>query len=1249
MTHAATNHARDWRTLALVPGRRVLIEASAGTGKTWTIAALYLRLLLETPAGETPIGVRQILVATYTNAAAEELRERLRRRLTSARQQAEAATALAHATDDPFSEWLQQRWQRDPAQRQHDAGRLATALAEFDRAPVLTLHAACHRILREHPFEAQVPFDVAELVDGKALLDDISADLWRLVQQADAADMAAGADATALACLRTVRDTLARDTLREWIKTLLQPGAVVAEAPVEAAVPAVLPDEFEAMSTFATTPGYLKANSRLAAGWIGFTDWLCDPSVAPDAAWVGALAAVNNKTSPALMAHADNEHLHACITRTREVWVPYFRDLLARQPAIPPQQLLAVQAIARRLRAARLAARDVLGYDDLIQRVHGLLVAGDARAATLADALFAAWPVALVDEFQDTDAQQTAILDRIYRTDDGARGLLVMIGDPRQAIYGFRGGDLHTYLRAAAAAHECLHLDVNQRSVPALVEACNAFYAACSPAFNADPATVADADATADAAPSAGIAYRAVQASPRHAGDTLLLQGAPVATPLTLHLRTDAPRSSIRREYDALVATAEHIACVLSDGRHRLRIGGHERAVHAGDIAVLLPNHKHLQRLKALLDARGVAVASQSRQSVFATATAADLLCILHAAWHHDDRRALLAALGTRLWGWPQAALAEAAAGTAQGEAAVLAGWHALWRARGVNAVVLALAARIGQRLLTAADGERVLTDLRHLGEVLQARSIESAGPEALLAWLRDQHAEPTTADNDTARAAIEQRIESDQPRVQLLTLHASKGLEFNLVWLPLLWLPLREPGKGELVSLSDPADGTRWLRSDMQAGADARSAQQQEHLRLFYVALTRARHACHVFALDPARQKDGSNRNPVNALGTQRGALDVLLQHLLHRHEMAFAQLPGNRLPALAALAFTDHWPCGDVVRAPQATARSASSAGLRALPAAPTQPLPRRHSFTSLADADPQPWQADAPADDERSRTGDVLAAEAAVIAAGEGTRTPHPELDALAGVAGAEFGNALHTILERRALALPLTRQHALVREALLDSGMRLRAGEADTLVERVAQRLQAVLDAPLGSADGPRLGTLAAQQLRAEMSFDYLLDGASLHALAAACRAHGDALLVPAHGAALHGRMTGKLDLVFEHGGRVHVLDYKGNRSGTAAAQCIEDYQPAALDALMQARAYRFQALLYTVALERYLRQRQGDGYRRDRHLGDCWYVFLRAVGLPGVHDPRCGVWRHRFDDRLLDAAQECLAASTGASS
>jgi exodeoxyribonuclease V beta subunit len=247
------------------------------------------------------------------------------------------------------------------------------------------------------------------------------------------------------------------------------------------------------------------------------------------------------------------------------------------------------------------------------------------------------------------------------------------------------------------------------------------------------------------------------------------------------------------------------------------------------------------------------------------------------------------------------------------------------------------------------------------------------------------------------------------------------------------------------------------------------------------------------------------------------------------------------------------------------------------------------------------------------------------------------PHPELQALAAVRGADFGNALHAMFEHRRIGEPMHAQLDLVRGSLLGAGVRSRERSIDEFVPLLAARVQATLDAPLLPETNPalRLAAVPAHAMRAEMEFHFAIDDVAMRALRAECAALGEPDLVPMTGASrLSGLMTGKIDLVFEHGGCFHVLDYKGNFLG----ERLSDYAPQALRVAMDAHCYRFQALLYTVAVDRYLRQRL-PRYRRGEHLGEAIYVFVRAAGLA----PGAGIWAQRFDDALIAAVDRALGS------
>lgn len=1207
--------ATRWQTLPLAGPGRSLVEASAGTGKTWTIAVLYLRLLLE--QGLMP---RRIIVSTFTRAAAAELGERLRAKLLWAIERAEAADAepAPAATEEPAdAQWLRLRWQDDPARRWADRARLQAALSELDAAPVSTLHALCSRILAEHPFAAGALFRGRELVDGNGLAAQLADDLWRRISQ--------DADGGELATLAREAGIGRRD-MQAFVPILLQAGIIVAaDGPLdlrEALRGLPFLDDLEAWATAAEAlvARFTSSTAKLRRAWPLLFAALRAPveesSDLLDA--VVILEGVEQQTG-IVKAGKTDPAMQALVRQTRQILdaLPQ-RALDLRAGAAQRRFLAAAQAWCREALRARLEAAGQSTFDALVENVREALAPRDGRRV-LADALFEAWPAALVDEFQDTDPQQFALLDAIYRDAAGApRGRLVMIGDPKQAIYRFRGGDIAAYERAKAdvAPADRLSLDTNFRSSSAYVEAVNTFYAATrttlGPVGSGTP-----------------IRFEPVQPSGRRDGTPLVaVAGAgAIRQPLQLHvLDVEAEGGDEALETRALRSCAGQIAALLS--RPGASLGG--RPLVPGDIAVLLPGNAQVKTLAALLKARGVPCVTGQQDSVFASATARELRVLLDATLHPEDPRLLRAAIASRLWGADlrdlQRLREDGAALEAQAQR--FHALHGLLQQRGPLAVVGAVLEQHAARLLASREGERRATDLRHLGELLQELWQQHGSGERLMAaFARRMDGDDTDAEAVDARAL---RLESDAARVQLMTLHASKGLEFNLVFLPLMWRHkgvAAGRGKPLLLALDD---GSRLLVGGAPFRAQVAQQEFEERFRLLYVALTRAIHACHLFL----------------AVGVERQG-EVPLNTLDPAALQAAAALPDARLawvPGWAEHEGVMYRPGDDATAVRQA----------RPLPPAPRGPLPMRHSFTTLSGKrrHGQGEEERAAEDEAPDLAADPTADPAADLAASPAA-TPrveveaeagpgHAVLDALAGVGGASFGNAAHALLETRVPGRAITAAAAL--DALRAHGVRPRHGGVEGLAAVLAERLNAVLRAPLAGADGPCLGDLAAADQRAEMAFHYALDGASLAALRAACERHGEPGLVPARDLVLAGLMNGKIDLVFAHGGRFHLLDYKGNQLARGPRATLADYAPEALEQAMRETGYRFQALLYSVALERHLRERLGADYRRDRHLGDCWYLFLRAVGLRLPDGMPCGIWRHRFGDALLDAVQAVL--STG---
>jgi exodeoxyribonuclease V beta subunit len=688
------------------------------------------------------------------------------------------------------------------------------------------------------------------------------------------------------------------------------------------------------------------------------------------------------------------------------------------------------------------------------------------------------------------------------------------------------------------------------------------------------------------------------------------------------HEQPDCPTTRDERRTQALRACANQIAGMLDEGRHRIG----EAPLRPGDIAVLLPRHDDVMQLRALLLERRVPCVGTSRDSVFATPIARDLLVFLHGIVHAGDDAAVRAALATRLGGctWDALQRLRDDALAWQPIAQRFMQWRARWHAGGVLAAVRDVIADCGPRLVAGGDGERVLTDLRHLGELLQEQSLRVDGVQALLAWFAAQR----EAEPEATEAAEEQqlRIESDARRVRLMTLHASKGLEFPIVFLPLMWDHTgREPS---LPVVHDARSGARVLDLGGEDFDDAmRQAcveDQDERFRVLYVALTRAKHACHVYVL-PVDRNDGNLKSP--PADPHRSALDAMVERLQ-------AQLaPGGAVEDAAhAIEWRTGWPWPHVRCRDESETRPLRAKAV----AEPSAARPQaKHSFSTLTRVRLDAVEEAAASDEGHAPVEvDGLTDDAAPADASEEL---HPELLALAGVRGADFGNALHAIFEHRRIGEPVTSQLDLVRTSLLEAGVRVREPSIDEFVPRLAARIQATLDAPLlATQPGLTLSALAATSMRAEMEFHYAIDDVAVRALRAACAAHGEPDLVPMLATPrLNGLMTGKIDLVFEHRGRFHVLDYKGNHLGDR----LSDYAPAALRSAMDAHHYRFQALLYTIAVDRYLRRRL-PRYDRATHLGEAIYVFVRAAGLA----PGAGVWTQRFDDALLEAVDRALGTA-----
>ncbi len=1178
------NAALSWSTVALQG--RLLVEASAGTGKTWTMAALYVRLLLEGVQGEA-LTPEQMVVCTYTDAAAQELSQRLRTRVEEVLQLAQSgAVVSAH---DPVHQWVVARWQANDAQRNADHRRLQAALAQMDRAPISTLHGLCHRILSEFPLESGLGFQALTLDDGRELKEHLARDMLRQIGSGTPPE-----DARALP-----EGCRTWEGLTKALGEVLQPGAIV-EAPLShQELRAMLPQAQRAqLQALATGQGYFdRVTAVVRKNAVAMWEFLEGGHVLPeiDAPLYAGSEGVKALKPPAvaILDDADfqramrplSEAIERASNPNRAFWAHWWPKLRAAQNAC-------IEELGK------------LSFDLLIERVRERVL---LEGSSLPEALLKRWPVALVDEFQDTDGAQYALLNRWFRDAHGApQGLLAMVGDPKQAIYSFRGGDIHAYLKASEHANATLALAENQRSSTAYVQACNAFFSA----ENAQLSSV-----------SQRIAYTPVQPAGRADLKGLRDQGQAVSAPLVLHQHKEALPNSVMRP-KAIDACADLVVQLLAPDR--FSIG--DKALEPGDIAVLLVSNAEVASLRNALMKRGVPCVGQAKQTVFNSEWSRDLLLLLYAAHHPSDAGALRAALLTRALGVRKTRLKNVESDPAlDAWRDVFLSWHRVWQQQGVLAAVLAIIEHCRTSLCALKDGERALTDLRHLGELLQEQTSAGLSADALLAWMREQQED----ENAFASSERSLRLESDAKRVRLMTLHSSKGLEFPIVLLPTLWAH-EHRSITRALGASNPC-GERAALFENSALTALKQDQQDERFRLLYVALTRAVHACHVFTL-PTERPATRGKSTRAKIDPDRSALDSMMERGSHHY---FAS---------ASIECRTGWPEPPAKRYVQAPSVQISTDASAPLPTRFL--LPGRYSFSTLSGGSERVHVEPHAADDERTVAS---ASEALIEGANEDAITEgsdatirwiDEQLDVLAMVKGTGFGQAMHDLLERRDARLSFSEQRPLVQRALEENAVRINdKASLARVVYAVADMLDRSLHTPLptGSDTPCTLASLPAHAQRAELSFCFRVNALSLSALRAACADHGDPHLVPESPiSVLNGMMTGAIDLVFEHDGRVHVLDYKTNALVNAQA-----YRPEALDAAMDTHHYRFQAFLYTVATHRYLRDRIGASYEAATHLGPAIYIFLRAAGLA----PGLGLWSHRFPPTLVEAADRLFAGDS----
>jgi exodeoxyribonuclease V beta subunit len=895
------------------------------------------------------------------------------------------------------------------------------------------------------------------------------------------------------------------------------------------------------------------------------------------------------------------------------------------EPADAPGDTIAAMRVrlaiaAREELAARKRRTGVMTYDDQLSWLADTLTGENGAIA--AERLRARYRVVLVDEFQDTDPVQWEIM----RTAFGGGGVtLVLIGDPKQAIYAFRGADVYAYIEAARTAGAQATLTVNRRSDQGLLDAYDALF---------DGAKLGHE----------GIVYRQVVAAPENAATRL--HGTPDSAPLRIRVVPRADAGLTPQGYARLDPARRHAACdVAADIVSLLRSGAtldDDGPVRPGHIAVLVRTNKNAARVRDALEDVDVPAVINGAGSVFGTDAALEWLRLLEAIERPSyPPRAHSAAL-TCFLGWTTEEVAQADDDRWEGVHRRLHHWARVLREKGVASLVEAITLEEGlpARVLALVDGERRMTDLRHVGELLHAEAMaQQMGATALTGWLRARVLEATTDLGDEERS---RRLESDAEAVQVLTMHRSKGLEFPVVYYPDLWEPTWIPREKTTPVTFHDADGVRTIDVGLdgpqwKGHLDQHVAEQRgEDLRLAYVALTRAKHQAVVWW---AGSFDSRN-SPLSRLLFSRDEEGNVASSgsSVPSDEAALARFRALALTARVSVASAElgpreSWP-GDV----PATSPLSASAFDREL-----DWWWRRTSFSDITAGTYEPHVASEPeepvVDDEAAPLTPPSSAAPSLLAAVPSLLADMP--------VGVEVGTLVHRVFEAVDFAAPDLSAELALQIAAAQARRRVELGDVDAVVAG----LRAAIETPLGPH--PALRTVARPDRLDELTFELPLVGGddprgpalTLAAIAEVLSAHGDPyaerLLDPRLRESVRGYLTGSIDLVLRLGGeRFAVVDYKTNWLAPPGEELTAwHHRPEALDAEMTHAHYRLQALLYVVALHRYLRWRL-PAYSAERNLAGAWYLFVR--GMTGPDTPSgCGVFSWQPAPALVEELSDVL--------
>ena len=1121
-----------------------LIEASAGTGKTYSIAILTLRLIIE-----KNIRIEKILMVTFTKAAVAELETRVRTFVRLALK----VSRGEDIEDKTIERMVKTQMVIQKKEKVTVEEKLSTAQEFLDETSVLTIHSFCQRTLSEFSFETSQIFRAETITPDEfnQITEDAFNDFWRrriTTIKSELLELMLAAELKHEEVLKLVKQafggkmlvtnlTIPKDFLEPSYQNVLLQQIINNKNAIltlkDLIIQRIIANKVVLLQKINNYKNAQKAFIHLfdEENWDAVIDVVYDRNDKDYIAGIFEIIIQDIRTLGDLKQKIGDEF-----------------ELIVNNIAVE-----AIRVVQKSILEVK-SNRGIITFDDMIELLHKAVMNGGGNQK-LIDALQKKYEAVFIDEFQDTDKAQYAIFEKLFNNEK----ILFYIGDPKQSIYAFRKADIFTYFHAKKNVDNLHEMNTNHRSTEAYINAMNEFF---QPDPNFDTFSFKDDPNIAKA-----IEYIKVGSPNPNSKGELLCSGKPIK-PLKISMHEN--------KKELVSAVRGIITDLFTVGRYTIVKEGKTNPIKPSDIGILVRTKKQAKVMKALLASLRIPAVTIDETRLLESDEAKELYYILTAVNEISTAhisRALLSNLG----GYNNKTL------LAADDEAILAQfkiYQETWKEKGLYLMLRKFMSdhKVNERLYDpkAENPERVISNVQQLIEILHKMAVRKKyEPKELIQWLK-KGMEGDTREGDE----FEQRLENDQDAVQIVTIHKSKGLEYNIVLAPHLDLKSDETYK-KSISYRDPTDGEYYVvKKKLMDDAQEKlylDQSEQENRRLMYVAVTRARYQCYITG-------NGASYYNNSSLRTFNQVLEANAENLQH----------------------VEFW----IPPSPTRSFRYTS-------PVAATHPV---YAVANNFHLENLHWI-------KTSYSG--LNPDHDIISAPKSSNPITSAYDKFVFQElkkGAHTGNLLHYIFEH----IDFTKQETWKR--VIEQAMkRLSGSDNEDYRDGIFELIKQVTAAIMPGEQSFSMNQVTKDKRINELEFDFLLSPFHTDKLQALSNeAHPFRIKTITE---LEGIMNGKIDLFFEHEGKYYILDWKSNFLGNS----LDFYGDNSVKNAMYENNYNLQYLIYTVALTKYLKLRKPD-FDYDTHFGGVIYLFLRGVRAGGAS----GIYYTKPDEQLIDEIKNLIS-------